>query len=142
MPSIIQIRNLHKSYGSVVAVDDISFAVQPGEIFGLLGPNGAGKTTTLECLEGIRQTDRRGRARAPTHAQNARPYGGVVFGQGPADAVCDAGNQGGADSARTSSPNCSGIDQRRHQPIGPDPKEPTDNFDITVRAVTGQVARA
>ncbi|MBM3134659.1 MAG: ABC transporter ATP-binding protein [Chloroflexi bacterium] len=58
MPPIIQVHNLRKTYGSVVAADDISFAVHPGEIFGLLGPNGAGKTTTLECLEGIRQPDR------------------------------------------------------------------------------------
>jgi ABC-2 type transport system ATP-binding protein len=58
MPPIIEIRNLRKSYGSVVAAEDISFQVHPGEIFGLLGPNGAGKTTTLECLEGIRQPDR------------------------------------------------------------------------------------
>ena len=57
-PSIIEVHNLRKSYGSVVAVDDISFEVHSGEIFGLLGPNGAGKTTTLECLEGIRQPDR------------------------------------------------------------------------------------
>jgi len=55
---IIEVRNLRKAYGRVVAADDISFAVHPGEIFGLLGPNGAGKTTTLECLEGIRQPDR------------------------------------------------------------------------------------
>jgi len=58
MPPIIQVHNLRKTYGRVVAADDISFQVHPGEIFGLLGPNGAGKTTTLECLEGIRQPDR------------------------------------------------------------------------------------
>lgn len=58
MPSIIQVHNLRKTYGSVVAAHDISFAVHPSEIFGLLGPNAAGKTTTLECLEGIRQPDR------------------------------------------------------------------------------------
>jgi len=58
MPPIIEVRNLRKAYGSVVATDDISLEVHPGEIFGLLGPNGAGKTTTLECLEGIRQPDR------------------------------------------------------------------------------------
>jgi ABC-2 type transport system ATP-binding protein len=39
-------------------VDDVSFAVEPGEIFGLIGPNGAGKTTTMECVEGLRQPDR------------------------------------------------------------------------------------
>jgi ABC-2 type transport system ATP-binding protein len=53
--SIIEVTNFSKSYGDFVAVDDISFTVRPGEIFGLLGPNGAGKTTTLECLEGLRR---------------------------------------------------------------------------------------
>lgn len=51
---IIEVRDFRKVYGDFAAVDRISFAVQPGEIFGLLGPNGAGKTSTLECLEGLR----------------------------------------------------------------------------------------
>ncbi|TAF19496.1 MAG: ABC transporter ATP-binding protein, partial [Nostocales cyanobacterium] len=50
MASAVLIENLKKSYGSVVAVKDVSFQVKPGEIFGLLGPNGAGKTTTLRTL--------------------------------------------------------------------------------------------
>lgn len=50
MASAVLIENLKKSYGSVVAVQDVSFEVKPGEIFGLLGPNGAGKTTTLRAL--------------------------------------------------------------------------------------------
>lgn len=50
MTPAIAIQNLRKSYGSVVAVNNISLDVQPGEIFGLLGPNGAGKTTTIRCL--------------------------------------------------------------------------------------------
>ena len=58
MPAVIEVRNLHKSYGGTVAVDDVSFAVQEGEIFGILGPNGAGKTTTVECVEGLRHADR------------------------------------------------------------------------------------
>ena len=51
---IIRVEHLHKAYGTTVAVQDISFEVQPGEIFGIVGPNGAGKTTTVECLAGLR----------------------------------------------------------------------------------------
>lgn len=50
MAAAVLIKNLRKSYGNVLAVKDISFIVQKGEIFGLLGPNGAGKTTTIRCL--------------------------------------------------------------------------------------------
>lgn len=57
MTSIIKVRNLCKSYGSTIAVDNISFDVHEGEIIGMVGPNGAGKTTTIECLEGIRKPD-------------------------------------------------------------------------------------
>ena len=55
--TMIEVQGLRKQYGDFVAVDDVSFTVERGEIFGLLGPNGAGKTSTLECLEGIRQPD-------------------------------------------------------------------------------------
>src|SRR6516165_7169421 len=58
MTAIIEVRNLRKAYGDTVAVDDVSFTVQEGEIFGILGPNGAGKTTTVECVEGLREPDR------------------------------------------------------------------------------------
>lgn len=54
---IVQIENLHKYYGKIKAVDDISFKVYEGEIFGLVGPNGAGKTTAIECMEGLRKPD-------------------------------------------------------------------------------------
>jgi ABC-2 type transport system ATP-binding protein len=56
-PRVIEVSHLRKLYGSTVAVDDVSFDVFQGEIFGLIGPNGAGKTTTMECIEGIRQAD-------------------------------------------------------------------------------------
>src|SRR5690606_6529233 len=58
MDTIIDVANLHKRYGSVVAVDDVSFTVTRGEIFGLLGPNGAGKTTAIEIVQGLRRRDR------------------------------------------------------------------------------------
>jgi len=51
---MIEVKNFRKLYGDYVAVDNISFTVYRGEIFGLLGPNGAGKTSTLESLEGLR----------------------------------------------------------------------------------------
>ena len=54
---IIVARDLRKSYGSLRAVDGVSFEVAPGEVFGILGPNGAGKTTTLEMIEGMRPID-------------------------------------------------------------------------------------
>jgi ABC-2 type transport system ATP-binding protein len=54
---VIRVDHLHKRYGDKVAVDDISFEVNRGEIFGILGPNGAGKTTTVECVEGLRRAD-------------------------------------------------------------------------------------
>jgi ABC-2 type transport system ATP-binding protein len=56
--AVIEVSNLHKRYGGTVAVDDVSFKVERGEIFGILGPNGAGKTTTVECVEGLRTPDR------------------------------------------------------------------------------------
>ena len=58
MPPVIQVSAVRKTYGTTVAVDEVSFEVLAGEIFGLIGPNGAGKTTTMECIEGLRRPDR------------------------------------------------------------------------------------
>jgi len=55
--SVIRVASIRKTYGKTVAVEDVSFDVSDGEIFGLIGPNGAGKTTTMECVEGIRRPD-------------------------------------------------------------------------------------
>jgi ABC-2 type transport system ATP-binding protein len=55
--AVIEVEHLSKRYGEKVAVDDVSFAVEEGEIFGVLGPNGAGKTTTVECISGLRRPD-------------------------------------------------------------------------------------
>jgi ABC-2 type transport system ATP-binding protein len=52
--TVIEVKDFRKTYGDFVAVNNINFNVNQGEIFGLLGPNGAGKTSTLECLEGLR----------------------------------------------------------------------------------------
>jgi len=55
LTAVIEVDHLRKSYGERVAVRDVSFAVDRGEIFGILGPNGAGKTSTVECLQGLRR---------------------------------------------------------------------------------------
>lgn len=57
MERVIEVEHLKKHYGRLVAVEDVSFSVFRGEIFGLLGRNGAGKTTTVECLQGLRRAD-------------------------------------------------------------------------------------
>lgn len=54
---VIEVRNLHKSYGVLRAVDGVDLTIEKGEIFAILGPNGAGKTTTVEILEGYRTRD-------------------------------------------------------------------------------------
>jgi ABC-2 type transport system ATP-binding protein len=54
---VITVEGLRKRYGNFVAVDDVSFQVDEGEIFGILGPNGAGKTTSIECIQGLRSYD-------------------------------------------------------------------------------------
>ena len=56
----IEVERLSKRYGRKTAVDDVSFTVAEGEIFGLLGRNGAGKSTTVDCLAGLRVPDRGG----------------------------------------------------------------------------------
>jgi ABC-2 type transport system ATP-binding protein len=60
--SVVQVEGLRKVYGATIAVEEVSFEVREGEIFGMVGPNGAGKTTTIECLEGLRKPDQ-GRVR-------------------------------------------------------------------------------
>jgi ABC-2 type transport system ATP-binding protein len=54
---LLEVSHLRKTFGSIVAVEDISFTVQKGEVFTIIGPNGAGKTTTLEMVEGLQKPD-------------------------------------------------------------------------------------
>jgi ABC-2 type transport system ATP-binding protein len=54
---VVTVQNLVKRYGKFVAVNDVSFSIREGEIFGIIGPNGAGKTTTVECISGLRVPD-------------------------------------------------------------------------------------
>jgi ABC-2 type transport system ATP-binding protein len=54
---VLRVNRLRKTYGNLVAVDDLDLEVRRGEIFGLLGPNGAGKTTAMECIQGLRDYD-------------------------------------------------------------------------------------
>jgi ABC-2 type transport system ATP-binding protein len=54
---VVKVKSLRKTYGKTIAVENMSFEVYEGEIFGMVGPNGAGKTTTIECIEGLRQPD-------------------------------------------------------------------------------------
>ena len=68
----VSVRGLHKRYGSTIAVADVSFEVEQGEIFGLLGRNGSGKTTTVECLQGLRHVDG-GELRVLGHDPRASP---------------------------------------------------------------------
>ena len=57
MEKALIVQGLTKSYGSLQAVDHLSFEVENGEIFGLLGHNGAGKTTSIECILGVKKPD-------------------------------------------------------------------------------------
>jgi ABC-2 type transport system ATP-binding protein len=54
---VVEVEGLEKRYGGTRAVEDVTFSVEEGEIFGLLGPNGAGKTTSVECVQGLRRRD-------------------------------------------------------------------------------------
>ena len=54
---VLEVKDLHKRYGDLAAVDGVSFVVQPGEVFGILGPNGAGKTTTIRLLMDLIRPD-------------------------------------------------------------------------------------
>jgi ABC-2 type transport system ATP-binding protein len=72
MDPALEISNLSKSFDGVPAVDDLSFSIAPGEIFGLLGPNGAGKSTTINMVSGVCRIDR-GQVRIFGH-DNRRDY--------------------------------------------------------------------
>jgi ABC-2 type transport system ATP-binding protein len=78
----IEVRDLKKSYGALVAVDGISFQVEAGECFGLLGPNGAGKSTTIHCVVGALRPDS-GEVRVDGEADPTRPAVRAKIGVAP-----------------------------------------------------------
>ena len=59
MTAVVTVESLSKRFGRLTAVDELSFAMEPGTITGFLGPNGAGKTTTLRVLLGLARPERR-----------------------------------------------------------------------------------
>jgi len=80
---VVEVQNLRKAYGRKVAVADVSFAVESGEVFGILGPNGSGKSTTVECIAGLRDADG-GRIRVlgidpQAHPELIRDHVGIQF---------------------------------------------------------------
>src|ERR1035437_3765220 len=98
---MLEVTGLHKRYGNLVAVEDVSFVARPGEMVGLLGPNGAGKTTTVSMIAGLLAPDR----------GEVRIEGGVVRGAGREKPGSRRGARtggrqdhgGGGDSARQAS---------------------------------------
>lgn len=57
MEKILEVNNVTVKYKKIVAVDDVTFSISDGEIFGIIGPNGAGKTSLVEAIEGLRKID-------------------------------------------------------------------------------------
>jgi ABC-2 type transport system ATP-binding protein len=54
---VVTVQHLVKRYGNVRVVNDVSFSIREGEMFGIIGPNGSGKTTSVECISGLRAPD-------------------------------------------------------------------------------------
>ena len=74
---MLELRGLSRRYGDVIALDDLSFTVREGQMFGFVGPNGAGKTTAMRIVLGVLEPDRgavRGRGR-PVDAETRRRFG-------------------------------------------------------------------
>jgi Cu-processing system ATP-binding protein len=80
---MIRVERLHKRYGPVTAVDDLSFDVEPGETFAMIGPNGAGKTTTLKVLLGLARPDSGTVTIGPDHLVPADPRARRALGYVP-----------------------------------------------------------
>ena len=74
MTAALEVRNLTRRFGGVTAVDDVSFTVEAGEIFGLIGPNGAGKTTLFNLVTGITRPTSGGYRHRGTDITGARPH--------------------------------------------------------------------
>jgi ABC-2 type transport system ATP-binding protein len=85
MQNTIEVRGIRKRYGRTVAVDDLSFTVEPGKVTGFVGPNGAGKSTTMRVILGLDAAD------AGTALVGGRPYRRLRFPLREVGALLDAG---------------------------------------------------
>jgi ABC-2 type transport system ATP-binding protein len=81
---VLEVRKICKSYGKKQVLQDLSFAIQPGEVYGLLGPNGAGKTTTISILCGLLQADR---GRVTMNGQNVSSSTRSLIGVAPQENI-------------------------------------------------------
>src|ERR1700687_5897169 len=91
---MIEVRGLSKRYGEKLAVDNLSFSIEPGKVTGFLGPNGAGKTTTMRCILGLDYPDE------GTVAVDGKPYPDLAYPMREVGALLDAKAVHGGRSAR------------------------------------------
>ncbi|HEY3880407.1 MAG TPA: ATP-binding cassette domain-containing protein, partial [Trebonia sp.] len=81
---MIEARGLTKRYGDKLAVDNLSFGIEPGKVTGFLGPNGAGKTTTMRCILGLDYAD------AGTVTVDGKAYGDLAYPMREVGALLEA----------------------------------------------------
>ena len=143
MNAAIEFRTVARAFGDVRAVDDVSFAIEPGEFFAMLGPSGSGKTTCLRLIAGFEQPD------TGEIVLHGRPMQGVPPYDRPVNTVLTLRRFGGMPSA--ASPNsrtwpasgCSKPEISRRQVVLPEPDGPSmaKNSPSAISKLTASTAR-